>query len=278
MTSLTENVPNEPGSWDADFSFAYLERLYGELRSRFRLALLGDAGEIIAGTDQPIAFVRHDVDVSLRRAGELGRREVGWGVRSTYHVMIDSPFYEVRSEESARLLAELRGNGHEVGLHYDVVARGMRDADARTRERDIENACAVLEEIIGAPVRSLSFHLPVADLLRGPLRVAGRVSGYAEDLFRWYVSDSRARWREGEPIAGLSKPRSHVLQILIHPVWWGEQNERPDVRLRSLVEELATERNVPYGPLRDRMSDHILYRAADPAPRTHPDASSCDNS
>lgn len=266
MASLAENFPNEPGSWDADWTFAYLEKLYAELRGRFRLALLGDAEDVIADATRPSAFVRHDIDVSLRRAAELGRREVGWGVRSTYHVMIDSPFYDVRSAESVAILTGLRAQGHEVGLHYDVVARGMHDADGPTREDDIGKACQTLEQASGAKVRSVSFHLPVQDLLRGPLRVAGRVSGYAEHLFRWYISDSRARWREGEPIASLKKPRSHVLQILVHPVWWGERNERPDVRLRGLVEELAAERKEPYGLLRDRMSDHILYRAADPSP------------
>ncbi|MDB4934356.1 MAG: hypothetical protein JWP87_1328 [Labilithrix sp.] len=266
MTSLTENVPNEPGSWDEDWSFAYLEKLYAALHARFRLARLGEAEEVIADASRMSAFVRHDVDVSLRIAGELARREAGWSVKSTYHVMIDSPFYDLRSDESAALLNDMQALGHEVGLHYDIVARGMRDADRATREDDIARACTTLERIMGAPVRSVSFHLPVQDLLRGPLRVAGRVSGYAEDLFRWYVSDSRARWREGEPIASLDRPRSHVLQILVHPVWWGDESVRPELRLRSIVQGLAAERKVPYGPLRDRMSDHILYRAADPSP------------
>jgi hypothetical protein len=266
VAKLTENVPNEPGSWDEDWSFAYLERLSAELTARFRLARLGDAASAIDDAATPTAFVRHDVDVCLRRAAELGRREVGWGVRSTYHVMLDSPFYDATSPASVAILRELRAQGHEVGLHYDVVARGMREAAGEVRERDIAAACEALEQVLSAEVRSVSFHLPVPELLRGPLRVAGRVSGYAEDLFRWYVSDSRARWREGEPIASLSRPRSHVLQILIHPVWWGDANERPERRLRALVEELAAARSEPYAPLRDRMSDHILYRAADPSP------------
>ncbi|MBC7052212.1 hypothetical protein G6O46_24700, partial [Salmonella enterica subsp. enterica serovar Enteritidis] len=76
-----------------------------------------------------------------------------------------------------------------IGLHYDIVARGMLEADSATREEDIARACEVLEGVVGAPVRSVSFHLPVKELVRGPLHVAGRVSGYAEDLFRWYLSD-----------------------------------------------------------------------------------------
>ncbi len=121
----------------------------------------------------------------------------------------------------------------------------------------------MLEEYLGREVRSVSFHRPVPELLRGPLHIAGRVSGYAESLFGWYLSDSRARWREGEPIASLAQPRSPWLQILVHPVWWGEGDLRPDVRLRAVVHELATERGEPFEAARTRMTDHIGFRAAD---------------
>jgi hypothetical protein len=260
---MDQNIPNEPGSWDEDFSYTYLAQLYGELKRRFRLATIGDAADFVADVAHPTAFIRHDVDVSLRRARDLARMEVAWGARSTYHVMLDSPFYDVRSAESASILRELAVLGHEVGLHYDVVARGMKDADPSVRTEDIGRACDTFAELLGTPVRSVSFHLPVQDLLRGPLRVAGRVSGYAEDLFRWYISDSRARWREGAPIASLDKPRSHLLQILVHPVWWGEGHLAPELRLRELVRELAEERGEPYEKVRDVMTPHIIYRAAD---------------
>jgi len=255
------NIPNEPGSWDLDFSYAYLERLYAKLR-RFRLCTIGDAESVVADVENPTAFIRHDVDVSLRRAIELARKEVQWGARSTYHVMIDSPFYDVRSTESATILREMASLGHEVGLHYDVMARGMGSAEPALRAEDIGKACDTFAELLGTPVRSVSFHLPLQELLRGPLHVAGRVSGYAEDLFRWYISDSRARWREGEPLESLTKPRSHLLQILVHPLWWGEENQRPELRLRDLVAELAKERGEPYEAVRARMTPHILYRAA----------------
>ncbi|MBS2019637.1 MAG: hypothetical protein JST00_42640 [Deltaproteobacteria bacterium] len=263
MTPLAANLPNEAGAWDLDWSYAYLERLYGALRQRFQLACLGDAEEVIAAGTKPVAFVRHDIDVSLHRAVSLARREKGWSVRSTYHVMIDSPFYDVKTEASRQMLAELVSLGHEVGLHYDVSARGTREVDEPSRARDIGAACDELGAVVGAPVRSVSFHLPVQELLRGPLRVAGRVSGYGEALFRWYLSDSRARWREGEPLASLDQPKDRVLQILVHPVWWGETNERPEIRLREVVKGLATERGEPYDVVRERMNDHILYRAAD---------------
>ncbi|MBX3222227.1 MAG: hypothetical protein KF795_17040 [Labilithrix sp.] len=258
------NHPNEPGAWDADFSYRYLAELYAVLRSDFAPTLVGDAAEV-AGPDDgpPRAFVRHDIDVSLERALPLARLEQRWGVGSTYHVMLESPFYDVRSARSREALAEIASLGHEVGLHYDVSARGTRDADSAARERDIARACGELEEITGAPVRSLSFHLPVKELINGPLRVAGRVSGYASALFAWYISDSRARWREGAPLASLRRPRARQLQILIHPIWWGEEHVHPTIRLRDFLREVQPVLGGTYAELNDKLWDHIIYSAAD---------------
>jgi hypothetical protein len=261
----TRNLANEPGAWDADFSYGYLGELYAALRRDFVPTLLGDLDGPAPADGRPRAFVRHDIDVSLERAARLAAREVAWDVRSTYHVMIDSPFYDVRSASSRAALDAILGAGHEVGLHYDVVARGVKEADPDARERDVARACEELEAVVGRRTRSLSFHLPVPELVNGPPRVAGRVSGYGRDLFQWYLSDSRARWREGEPLACLGRPRSKNLQLLIHPIWWDESHAHPSIRLRDFLLELErqSEGKKSYGELRDRMWDHIIYDAAD---------------
>jgi hypothetical protein len=258
------NLPNEPGAWDSDFSYGYLARLYAALRSNFVPTLVGDASEGEAPESSPRrVFVRHDIDVSLERALPLARLEKEWGVASTYHVMLDSPFYAIRSPRSRVVLAEIARLGHEVGLHYNVVARGTKDVAPAIRERDIAAACGELEDILGQRVRSLSFHLPVQELINGPLRVADRVSGYGKELFAWYMSDSRARWREGEPLACLQRPRSRNLQILIHPIWWGEQHLHPTLRLRDFLLEVAPRLGGTYAELNDKLWDHIIYSAAD---------------
>ncbi len=264
------NIPNEPGAWDSDFSYGYLTRLYAALKRDFVPTLVGDAAELAApekaegaGHAQRRAFIRHDIDVSLERAVPMARLEKEAGIVSTYHVMLDSPFYDIRSASSKGAVAEIGRLGHEVGLHYNVVARGMKDVDQATRERDIANACEDLEAVVGASVRSLSFHLPVKELINGPLRVAGRISGYAKELFEWYLSDSRARWREGEPLASLARPRGSNVQILIHPIWWGEHHTHPALRARAFLLEVAPRLGRSFTELNDTLWDHIIYRAAD---------------
>ena len=104
------NLPNEAGAWDADFSYGYLELLYKKIQLNFDLCRVGDFPGT-AHSGRRCALIRHDVDVSLDRALKLAEREAGWGVGATYHVMIDSPFYDVRSDQPRAVSAMTRPLG-----------------------------------------------------------------------------------------------------------------------------------------------------------------------
>ena len=70
------NIPNEPGSWDSDFSYSYLTRLYAVLGRDFTPALVGDASDRGPPEGSPRrVFIRHDIDVSLERAVPIARLE-----------------------------------------------------------------------------------------------------------------------------------------------------------------------------------------------------------
>lgn len=252
-----KNLPNEPGAWDADFSYGYLARLYARLKQELTPAFVSTAATPGSGR----VFIRHDIDVSLQRALLLARIERLWGIGATYHVMLDSPFYDIRSDSSRAALAELYLLGHEIGLHYDIAARRKKNAPVLERDEDIAAACDELEDLLGAPVRSLSFHLPVKELVRGPLWVAGRVSSYGKEISRWYLSDSRARWREGDPLANVASRRGPDLQILIHPIWWGEKHAHPTVRLRGFLDEVEPVLGRSYDELNELLWKHIIYQA-----------------
>ena len=245
-------------AWSADWSYDYLRRLMAKIKSRYSLSRLAQAPAVIAA-DQPVAFVRHDVDVSLERACALAELEKSWGVTSTYHVMLSCPFYSLTDARSLASLAAIRACGHEIGLHYhpthDEVTSPPRSAD-----EEIGAACIRLEDALGAAVESVSFHMPSPGLIGGPLRVAGRVNAYAKPLLDWYLSDSQARWREGEPMNTLDTPRSKYLQVLVHPLWWGAHHEEPSVRLGGLCHALAVERSEPFDLLAELIHQHIVVR------------------
>jgi hypothetical protein len=225
-------------AWAADFSYAYFRRLMETAKGHFDVHVVAEAPQVVAAAGRPKLILRNDVDVSLARAVHLAEVEHEMGVRATFMVMTNSPLYRVEDPASRAALARLLALGHEVGLHFDFEHPHARrdDASVAAVEPAIVAACARLEDAIGQPVRSLSFHRPLPGFLRGPLWVAGRVNAYARELMGWYLSDSGGRWREGEPLPMLARPRGPVLQFLTHPIWWDTDHQAPADRLRAFVE------------------------------------------
>lgn len=246
-------------AWSADWSYAYLRALMAKVASRHRFAVLSAAPAALA-SPEPVAFIRHDVDVSLSRALALASREAEWGVTATYHVMLSCPFYDVSTPASRAALASIHALGHEVGLHFHPPVDGEM-IEQHAADEALERACERFEKASGITPRSVSFHLPAQTMIGGPLVVGGRVNAYAKPLLEWYLSDSRARWREGEPMASLDAPRARHLQLLVHPLWWGEENHAPAWRLHELVEELANEHDEAVETIADRVYEHILVRS-----------------
>jgi len=243
-----------PNDWDLDFSYDLLRALYSLILESRRPALLGDAREELA-KGGPVVFVRHDLDVSVARARGLAEFEAGEaGLKSTYHVMTKSPFYTPASAKAD--LAAIAGHGHELGLHFD--ATGVA-ADALVAAIDLE--CKKLEDVLGSAVRSVSFHIPPPDKPT-TLTLGGRVNGYGKEIATFYLSDSCGRWREGDPRLSVVKPRGDVMQILVHPVWWGREHVAPPLRLGAFVSEVAAEKSISWDEACELVYQHILYRAA----------------
>lgn len=222
-----------------DFSYAYFRRLVSAMQEQYRPCLFGETPARLGQAGRPLLFLRHDVDVSLERALDVARIEQEMGISATYMVLTRTAMYDFRSAPNARLVRELRRCGHEVGVHFDIEAEGVApDVRAEEMERVLASASDALAAVLGEPVSSFSFHRPIPRFLRGPLVVAGMVNGYAAELMAGYISDSKAHWREGEPLPRvLGKPAVDVLQVLIHPIWWGETHQIGAERLQSFFEE-----------------------------------------
>jgi hypothetical protein len=252
-SSLT---PTPSAEWSADFSYAYLEKLYLQLKKKFRVKQLRDVPSTDSKT--PTVFIRHDIDLSLDRALEMARWEKNMGVLSTYHVMLESPFYDPTSQRGRKLLLEMIALGHEVGLHYDPA--GTQGKSEKEGILLIQEKCAQLEALLGQPVKSLSFHRPPAGYLSGPAMIADRVNAYGTELFKWYLSDSAGRWREGEPILSLAKPRHTHLQILVHPIWWGRRHLSARERMGEFIKQQSVALGLSAEAANEMLFDHAGVR------------------
>ena len=224
--------------WSADFSYEYFKKILLAAKSNFEFHLFCEVPQVLQKTKHRKLFLRHDIDIDLNKASTIATIEYQLGIRATYMVMLNSPTYDLRSDSSIEILQQLLSMGHEVGLHFDL------DKNKRNKEtsiesieseiiRDIKN----LEEIIQRPVQSISFHRPLSQFLNGPIEIVGLVNAYAKELMKWYLSDSAGSWREGEPLPKLSAPKSDLLQLLIHPIWWGGEHKNGPDRLEDFFQE-----------------------------------------
>jgi hypothetical protein len=116
----------------------------------------------------PPSFVllRHDVERSLRDAVRLAEVEADHGFAGTYFLRPRGR--AVPGEEVARL----RGRGHEIGYHYDTLARARGDVARALR-------------LFAQDLEELRRH--------GPVRLA---SMHGSPLFPW---DNRDLWRAARP-------------------------------------------------------------------------------
>ncbi|MDQ7007949.1 MAG: hypothetical protein Q9Q40_12020 [Acidobacteriota bacterium] len=163
-----------------------------------------------------ILLLRHDIDVSPVCALEMARLEHALGVRSSYFVLLHSPFYHPGAPPHIDALRKIVDLGFEVGLHYDVEffrRRGIEPLEGIGRDT------RALEALLGIRIRSVSQHRPASsEVLRGISRRL--VDAYSPHLTRnlHYISDSGFRWRGASLEQELGvRQRIHAL---IHPATW----------------------------------------------------------
>ena len=218
--------------WDSDFSYSYFKKMLRVAKDRFELHTLSEAPKIIGKNGKPKLILRHDVDVSLKRALEMAKIEKDFAIRATYMVMANSRLYRLREKDSCVMLQEIINMGHEIAVHFSPPRKRTV-----TLETKIDSACKKVEKIIRLQVLSVSFHRPPQDYLFGKLMIGTRVNAYSKELMEWYRSDSKGRWICGEPLPQLSTLKIPLLQLLIHPIWWGEKHASKEERLRAFVAE-----------------------------------------
>lgn len=122
-----------------------------------------------------VMFLRHDVDLCLQRAVALGEVEEGAGVSSTYYVLVSADMYSIAAASSRAALLCLVELDHRVVLYFDAT---RHDGGREALGKAAEDECAILEQLTGEPVDSISFHRPAPALIGMASRFAGRQHSY----------------------------------------------------------------------------------------------------
>ncbi|HWC86124.1 MAG TPA: hypothetical protein VG388_06275 [Solirubrobacteraceae bacterium] len=179
--------------------------LIDELLATRRLARLGD-------TPSPDSLLlRHDVDVHLGWALQLGLAEAAQGLHATYFLSLQAPTFNLMCQDGREAVSALFELGHQVGLHVD----------ARWVEQETwQPVCAWL----GLATDMVTFHAPTSAWQVEPcVRILPSALSYR--------SDSGGSWRHGEPSGA---PAGLPLLLNTHPIWWVPPGTR-EQRLTAAV-------------------------------------------
>lgn len=163
-------------------------------------------------------YLRHDVDISLHYALKMAEIEKREGIKSTYLIMLDSPYYNIFDGKSREIIKKISKLGHDIGIHYSW--------QTESREKVAENLRKQykLLDLLSFPIkRVVSFHRPAKNIIGESF--SPFVNTYGPDFFPKvkYISDSNRNWREGCLCQFLEKYSFRNLQVLMHPIWWDEK-------------------------------------------------------
>jgi len=176
-------------------------------------------------------ILRHDVDYTLDGLLTFAEIEVGLGCSATYLFRVHADEYNLFSCIVWTVLRQLEDMGHEIGLHFEAmnVGRAMKmdPSDVLKREK------VVLEALLGHEVLTCSEHRELSGVIHvtpffdegndprsAGFRFYAMDKTYCQEMK--YLSDSNAKWREGDLTLHLKK--YDRFQVLVHPYWWFEED------------------------------------------------------
>jgi hypothetical protein len=203
------------------------------------LNIISENGYVFAGYHNCMDFanpciLRHDIDLDVGKALQIAKIEAEKQIRSTYFVLLNTNFYNVFSTAVNRIVKEIAGLGHEIGLHFDEVAISLHQK--KDMSQYIQKELNILEQVLERPISVVSMHRPSKATLEADITIPDVINSYGQIFFKEfkYISDSRHAWREdAERI--ISSKQYNRLHILTHPFWYTEQKMSCRDKLFSFV-------------------------------------------
>lgn len=209
-----------------DFTYSHYENILDLIKkSDYTTAFFNEAHR----SDREL-ILRHDIDVDLKKAYGMARIEKKYGIKTTYFILIRSPFYNIFDRSNSDFIRGISDLGHQIGLHFDETYYGMEDAESINRNVDTE--VQILKDYFNISVIAVSFHRPSKFIIQSDIKLNNNlVNTYARNFTEGfkYVSDSRRMWKEGCFCRFFEKasPEYHKhdrIQTLVHPVWWTDKS------------------------------------------------------
>ncbi len=224
-----------------DFTYTHYEEMMDKIqKSNYKVTFFNESNS----HDQEL-ILRHDVDLDLESAYKMALIENKHKIRTTYFILIRSPFYNIFDKSNSDYIKGLLDLGHQIGLHFDEAYYGLNDTDSMIK--NVEAEVQILENACNTNISAVSFHRPSTFMLQSDIKLKnGLVNTYAKNFIKdfKYISDSRRVWKEGCLCKLLEKSAvehsNPKIQALVHPIWWTDRSmSSQDVMESFLIKKLV---------------------------------------
>lgn len=175
--------------------------------------------------EKSVVIFRHDIDLCLEKALEMAKIESQANIQATYFFMLTTDHYNVFSKVSTDIINEIIGLKHDVGIHFDLAAYGPAESIARIWELILKEV-EIFETWFDETVDVVSFHRPAPFMYdENSVFEIPILHTYLPVFFSQmrYVADSRGVWRFGTPLEQDEFRMRKPIQVLTHPIWWGDE-------------------------------------------------------
>lgn len=204
-----------------DFSFKHYQEIIQMLKKQnYRFCFFNEK----PNPQIKQVYWRHDVDLCLKKALKIAEIERKNQIRATYFIRLQSPFYNIFSDQAQKLILKINQLGHQLGLHFEENISTNRQKIQINQK--VKKNLQILKTHFKIG-QAISFHRPHPKLRNKKFK--NFISTYEPAFFSQtkYLSDSRGYWQENCPCQWLgSRKLPNNVQILTHPVWWSRSSKQ----------------------------------------------------
>ena len=176
--------------------------------------------------------------MGLEEALEIAKIEAESDVKSTYFFLLRTIHYNILSKEGSSIVSKILSFGHDLGLHLDVASYPNISVG------DMAIACnkeaEILENWFREKISIISFHRPNKKVLQGDFELSKPKDHTYMPLYNKkikYFSDSKGKWKFGNPLDSREFKQKKPLHILTHPLWWNKHSLSAYETLLKLVQK-----------------------------------------
>ena len=230
-----------------NFSYYHFHETLDRIKKSFKFSNFQDysSNDII---------LRHDVDVSLEAALKIAEIENELGICSTFFILFHAELYNPFSLNSSKIISKLIQMGHKIGLHYHntfFLENNLEPSKTITKELEL------MESHYNTSIKVISSHDPEINKKISLKLIKDVVDAYSDEFIknRKYLSDSVQNWREGCLCQNYTKYKK--FQVLIHPIWWTENNKNRYQILHELEQGELNNYKKSVNYLREKYQNYI---------------------